>query len=436
MLRLALFENLRRVAARIAIDRIDEKLANYWAIKCSRLPRTTQKRHCADHRRYGAFQLPMVSAFVSPLAQRLQWKGSEISLALSWLDQHLAEKGSNISLMMLFENQQQAANQVSMSNSINSLRFLAKMDWREFVETMSVVEQTLRGDPHGTYSKMDFYTRDSYRHVVEKSRSNLLFSESQVATIAIDLAKQSALKDPGDLRKSACGLLPPWEKDVLKQKTGDKSIGETANCEEIPAQVQGGFLCCRQLLLTLTLTFLLYAKASNDGLQPWLGAVLLLMLLIASSQFAIAIINWITTILVAPLQLPRMDYSTGIPNDCQTMVVVPAMLVNARQVEQLIDDLEVRYLANSDPRLFALLTDYRDSKTATAPDDEDLVNLALKGIVDLNTKYGRKFNDLFFFSTAQGMEYIKRCVDGMGAQAGKLCRTEQADKKMLNRDFR
>ena len=105
-------------------------------------------------------------------------------------------------------------------------------------------------------------------------------------------------------------------------------------------------------LLTLTLTFLLYAKASNDGLQPGWVPFLLLMLLIASSQFAIAIINWITTILVAPLQLPRMDYSTGIPNDCQTMVVVPAMLVNARQVEQLIDDLEVRYLANSDPRLF------------------------------------------------------------------------------------
>ena len=140
---------------------------------------------------------------------------------------------------MLFENQQQAANQVSMSNSINSLRFLAKMDWREFVETMSVVEQTLRGDPHGTYSKMDFYIR-IVTATLSKNREAICFFRNQVATIAIDLAKQSALKDPGDLRKAHVGYY--LRKGCVEtEKTGDKSIGETANCEEIPAQVQGGF---------------------------------------------------------------------------------------------------------------------------------------------------------------------------------------------------
>ena len=69
---------------------------------------------------------------------------------------------------MQSENQQQAADQVSISNSIGSLRFLGAMDWREFVETMSVVEQTLREDPAGVYGRMDFATRDRYRHVVEK----------------------------------------------------------------------------------------------------------------------------------------------------------------------------------------------------------------------------------------------------------------------------
>jgi len=42
------------------------------------------------------------------------------------------------------------------------------MDWREFVETMSVVERILREDPEGIYGTMDFATRDRYRHVVEK----------------------------------------------------------------------------------------------------------------------------------------------------------------------------------------------------------------------------------------------------------------------------
>ena len=33
---------------------------------------------------------------------------------------------------------------------------------------MSVVEQTLGEDPGNVYDKMDFATRDRYRHVVEK----------------------------------------------------------------------------------------------------------------------------------------------------------------------------------------------------------------------------------------------------------------------------
>jgi len=48
------------------------------------------------------------------------------------------------------------------------------MDWREFVETMSVVEQTLRADPGGAYDRMDFITRDRYRHVVEKMAKTAL----------------------------------------------------------------------------------------------------------------------------------------------------------------------------------------------------------------------------------------------------------------------
>jgi len=39
------------------------------------------------------------------------------------------------------ENQQQASDQVSISNSIGSLRLLSAIDWREFVETISVVEK-------------------------------------------------------------------------------------------------------------------------------------------------------------------------------------------------------------------------------------------------------------------------------------------------------
>jgi hypothetical protein len=75
----------------------------------------------------------------------------------------------------------QAADQVSISNSISSLRFLSNTDWRDFVENTSVVEQTLSKDIDGIYSAMDFHTRDNYRHVVEKIAKCSDFSELEVA---------------------------------------------------------------------------------------------------------------------------------------------------------------------------------------------------------------------------------------------------------------
>src|ERR1035437_2401459 len=66
------------------------------------------------------------------------------------------------------------------------------MDWREFVETMSGVEQKLREDPEGVYAKMDFATRDRYRHVVERIAKASGLSEGEVARKAIQLAHEGA----------------------------------------------------------------------------------------------------------------------------------------------------------------------------------------------------------------------------------------------------
>ena len=59
-------------------------------------------------------------------------------------------RGRRSSTCSSWRAQSQAADQVSIGNSIGSLRFLGAIDWRDFVEAMSVVEQTLRDDPAGS----------------------------------------------------------------------------------------------------------------------------------------------------------------------------------------------------------------------------------------------------------------------------------------------
>ena len=55
-----------------------------------------------------------------------------------------------------------------MANLIGSLRLISTFDWSEFFESISLVEQVLQRDPAGVYSRMDFRSRDRYRHAVEE----------------------------------------------------------------------------------------------------------------------------------------------------------------------------------------------------------------------------------------------------------------------------
>ena len=182
MLRLALIENLRRVGARVAADRTDRNHADYWADQMTEIAEKDPKSLILVIADMARSNPPMVSSFVAEFARRLQGQSPALALPLTWIEQRLSESGQTIEQLVQSENQQQAADQVSISNSIGSLRFLGAMDWRKFVETMSVVEEILHEDPGGTYGKMDFATRDRYRHVVEKIAKSSRHSESEVAT--------------------------------------------------------------------------------------------------------------------------------------------------------------------------------------------------------------------------------------------------------------
>jgi hypothetical protein len=166
----------------------------------------------------------LTNAFVAEFARRLQGRGAALMLALNWIEQRLAESGQTIEQVVQLEARQQAASQVSVSNSIGSLRLLGAMNWREFVESLSGVEQTLRGDPAGVYAAMDFSTRDRYRHVIEEIAQLGPASEGDVARRAVELAAAATPgpnDDAGDARERHVGfyLIGPGRAD-LEQAVG------------------------------------------------------------------------------------------------------------------------------------------------------------------------------------------------------------------------
>src|SRR5439155_2390956 len=204
---------------------------------------------------------PMVSPFVAELARRLQGKSPALALPLTWIEQRLAESGLTIEQMVQSENQQQAADQVSISNSIGSLRCLSAMDWREFVETMSIVEQTLRRDPRGVYAGMDFATRDRYRHIVEKIAKQSPLSEGEVAEKAVELAHAGGAREDGDDRAAHVGSYLIGKGLVELERRAHASLSSMAALRRVAGRFSLVLYLGAILLLTLLLTVSLAAMA-------------------------------------------------------------------------------------------------------------------------------------------------------------------------------
>ena len=351
MLRLALIENLRRIGARIAADRADRNRADYWADRMTEIAETDPKSLILVIADMARSDPPMVSAFVAELARRLQGQGPALALPLTWIEQRLSESGLTIEQLVQSENQQQAANQVSISNSIGSLRFLGAMDWREFVETMSVVERILQDDPGRVYHKMDFATRDRYRHVVEKIAKRSRLSESEVARGAIELTHAGAAQHGGDDRAAHVGFylidrgLPQLERRAAVRRSPAVVLQRLSR--RCPVCVYLGTI----LLLTAILADTVLVQAQASGVRGWILALVGLLSLVCASQVAVALVNWLATLLATPQVLPRLDFSGGIPPDARALVVIPTMLTSTHNIEDLVEALEVRFLANRDENL-------------------------------------------------------------------------------------
>ncbi len=410
MLRLALIENLRRIAVRIAAGRNDRNLANAWADKMIEVAAKDPKSLILVIADMARSEPPMSSAFVAELARRLQGRSAALALPLTWIEQWLVEADHSIEQLVQAEAQTQAGTQVSVSNSIGSLRMLGALDWREFVESLSQVELALRHDPGDIYSRMDFMTRDRYRHVVESLARTSPLTEAEVAEAAVALAAEAMTRNATH--------------DSAATHVGHYLIGAGLSQLLVRAQVQlSPWQRLRRLSLDLRLTLyrhsifaltvLLCAGVvvwSSDGFTApftivapgWWLLPAAIALFIAASQLAVALIHYAAGLFSSPRMLPRMDYSLGIEVTSRTLVVIPALLSHEQGVEDLVEQLEVRFLANRDPQLyFGLLTDFTDASQQNCSQDDVLLQRASEMILALNQKHstpvhGAHDGDRFF----------------------------------------
>lgn len=434
MLQLALIENLRRVSMRIANRREEQETATIWADRMLLAAENEPKHIIQLLARLADADIPLTASFVEEFYSRLQDQGAAMAFVQTWVEQQLSLQHMTATQLLESASRKAAANQISIANSVSSLRFIGGMDWRNFVESLSVVEQILIQDPSSYYVKQDFSTRDHYRHAVEDvakliPKNKIKPHDNQCSKYELSVARMAI-----DLANSAYNLLGSQHRNahvgyyliddglrILKQKL---NCHDTLVCliKQTCKPFSLTFYVGSILLLTTLLTAFIVFVATYSGLSDRLTALLAVIGFIGTSALAVSLVNLLVTQTIRPHAMPRLDFSIGIPEQHRTIVVIPTLIGTLAEVDSLLEALEIRYLGNRDANLlFALLTDFKDATAQTIPEDAALIAHARAGIEVLNTKYANDRPCIFYlFHRQREWNEVDRIWMGYERKRGKL----------------
>ncbi|MFH1493200.1 MAG: glucoamylase family protein [Pseudomonadota bacterium] len=422
MLKLALLENLRRVGLRIALRREERDAAITWADRMLATAEREPKQLIQLLAEFANADVPLTAPFVEEFYARLQVQGSAMAFVQTWVEQKLLEQGVTATQLSEAAGRTAATSQISIANSIGSLRFIGAMDWRNYVESLSAVEDTLREDPAGMHAGQDFATRDRYRHVIEDVARGCSRSEPAVARAAIALA-QDAVQRLGEKDRSA-------HVGYYLIDHGRQMLERTVGCRyswKLQASLASSnfrlFLYLGPILLITALaTSVAFFSFTGLELNDWRFWFFAATGLIGASALAVPLVNLLVTRIMPPRALPRLDFSAGIPDMHRTMVIVPTLLSRPEEIDDLLEALEIRYLGNRDPNLFfALLTDYRDAPEQTLPSDEALLTHARATVQALNETYRDDRPCIFYlFHRPRVWNPFERVWMGYERKRGKL----------------
>jgi cyclic beta-1,2-glucan synthetase len=402
-LRVALVENMRRLAERIVRARQARAGADELADRLLGL--SSQPAEHADDVLSRLDDAPLAGAFAVQLIQRLRDQDPSIMPALAWLHEKLSAQGTSANEVVAQEHHAQGAGNVTVRNIITSMRWMSSIDWLEFFESVSLVDEVLRASPG--FAAMDFATRNEYRTQIELLSRRSRRSEIEVAREAMALAQRAA-RDDGYPRTDEAEVLEgepglPGVPERAEEDPGYYLVSSGRRAFErhlgfrVPLRIRlrrairalatagylGGIAVLTALLLSVPL-FLTWSAGAGLGSLVLLG----ILGLVPASDIAVSLVHRLVPILVPPTLLPKLELARGVPPELRTMVVVPTLVTSRADIEEQLERLEVHYLANPEGHLhFALLTDWSDALSEHMPIDEALVAALADGIAQLNERY-------------------------------------------------
>lgn len=360
---------------------------------------------------------PPSDAFLVTLLRKLREREDAPPGALNWIARQTERLETSPDELARRYHLRQASDQVSVGNAITSMRSINTIDWNIFFRQSSRVETILASDPGEVYAKMNDASRDQCRHAVEELARRSERSETEVAAATLELAAASC-DECEDYRAHVGYYLIDDGRPELYQKLRYTPRFDV-RLREFVSRFPTLFYLGALMPLTLGLAAVAWAALAGAHSPLWLRALLFPGMLFAASEIAIAIVNAAIVTLTPPRVLPKFEFESGIPEQCSTLVVVPTLIDSQKGLTRLLEELEVRSLANADEHLyFALLTDFPDANAEEMPGDAEILERARIGIEELNE--GRDSPRFFLFHRKRLFEPRERRFMGWERKRGKL----------------
>ena len=388
-IRVVLVENLRRLSDLIVGSQTSRDAADALADRLLDVRIESPEAATVALRPFA--NAPLTRSFAVQLVQRLRDEDPTTTPALLWLDQRLSSQGTNADEIVREEHRRQGAANVTVRNIVTSMRLISELDWAEFFESVSLVDEALQAG--SDFAFMDFPTRDRYRRAIEKLARGSAHSEIEVARACIFNAKragadrQTETIEPDPRRHDPGYYLIGQGRQAFEKKLGFCPPLKDWLIRANAALGISGYLAAIAVAAGLLLTLALLAVTAVS-LVWWHFLPLALLGFFISVDAAITLVNRVVTDRFGPAALPGLELRDGVSSEFRTIVVVPTLLSSRAAIEELVERLEIHYLASPDDDIqFALLSDWTDSITESAVDDDELLGAAIEGIVRLNRQY-------------------------------------------------
>ena len=210
---------------------------------------------------------------------------------------------------------------------------------------------------------MDNKTKEYYRNKIKEISKKTKISEIYIARKLLELANGNEKK------KSHIGyyLIDEGIEELYKVLKYKKR-----NSIKLKERVK---IYISLILIFSVIISYFMAKALNSNINNLTILIIsCILFFIPAFELINQIFSYVLSKIVKPKLIPKMDFSKGINKENSTMVVIPTIVNSKGKVRDLIEKLEVFYLANkSDNIYFCLLGDCTESSKEKEEKDLEII---------------------------------------------------------------